>query len=106
MPLLSAAEYTVEALRADVALQRSAANLLELQLVTLSEGLELSQNPALTTGDASVNQHTCAAFETLPIISTRYYGSPDNWPAIAEFNDLDYPYTVIPGQILKIPPSG
>ncbi|MBT9316281.1 LysM peptidoglycan-binding domain-containing protein [Leptothoe spongobia] len=105
MPLLVESEYTVEALQADIPLQRSAANLIQLQLVALSEGLELQLNPSLATGDAISNEHVCAAFETLPIISTQYYGSPDRWQAIAAENNIEYPYTVIPGQVLKIPPN-
>lgn len=105
MPLLATDEYTVEALRADICLQRSSTNLLELQLITLAEGLELEQNPTLKTGDAASNIHTCADFETLPTIATRYYGSPDNWTAIADANNLEYPYVVVPGQRLTIPPS-
>ena len=106
MPLLATEEYTVEALRSDLCLQRSASNLLELQLITLAEGLELEQNPTLKTGDTASNIHVCADFETLPAIATRHYGSPDNWQAIAEANNLSYPYVVVPGQQLKIPPNG
>jgi len=39
----------------------------------------------------------------LPIIATKFYGVPDQWQAIANVNGLDYPYTVVPGQVLEIP---
>lgn len=41
--------------------------------------------------------------DTLEIISARAYGTPDRWMAIATRNNIDFPYTLISGQILSLP---
>jgi nucleoid-associated protein YgaU len=101
MPLLLPSEYTPEALRADVALQRTARSQLQMQLIALQEGLNLSTVSILKGQTA--RQYTVGQFETLPQVSTRFYGVPDYWPQLAEANNLEYPYIIVPGQNLSIP---
>lgn len=101
MPLLLPSEYSPEALRADVALQRTARAQLQMQLVTLQEGLNLSTVSILK--DQAARQYTVGQFETLPQVSTRFYGTPDHWPQLATANGLEYPYIIVPGQELSIP---
>lgn len=101
MPLLLPSEYSPEALRADVALVRANRDILQMQLITLQEGLNLQRSPILknpTTTDYRVGE-----FETLPQVSARIYSSPDYWPEIAAANNLEYPYIIVPGQVLTIP---
>jgi nucleoid-associated protein YgaU len=99
--LLFDKEYTVAGLMADLPLQRSARNQLRVQLAVLADGIRLLDNPVEVSAPLSL--YTVGDFETLPIISTRLWGSPDHWRGIAEFNGLDYPFVVVPGQILRIP---
>lgn len=101
MPLLNPSELTVEALMADLPMRRSARNQLILQLMTLTEGLALSQNPL--EQNAAIQQHVVSEGETLPIVSLRLYGTVDYWQAIASANELEYPYLIYPGQVLKVP---
>jgi LysM domain len=101
MPLLNDSEITVAALMADLPMQRSARNQLEIQLLTLQEGLELGFNPLERT--SPIRYHRVGDFETLPIISNRLFGSPNHWEAIAQVNGIDYPYVVVPGQVLRVP---
>jgi nucleoid-associated protein YgaU len=101
MPLLHPDEITVEALSADLPMQRSHQNQLRLQLLTLAEGLELDQNP-LERGQ-KIREHQVSAGETLQIISVRLFGVPDHWRSLADVNRLPYPHTVYPGQILVVP---
>ncbi|MDA0268061.1 MAG: LysM peptidoglycan-binding domain-containing protein [Cyanobacteria bacterium] len=101
MPLLLPTEYSPEALRADVALQRTARSQLQMQLIALQEGINLTTVPLLKNQVA--RQYTVGQFETLPQVSTRFYGTPDYWPQLAEANNLEYPYIIVPGQNLSIP---
>lgn len=100
MPLLNPEEITVAALMADLPMQRNAQHQLELQLLTLKEGLELQDNPL---NQRQQNLHIVQEAETLPILSVRFYGKPDYWLELARVNGIEYPYTVWPGQQLKIP---
>ena len=104
MPLLNASEINVAALMADLPLQRNGRNQLLQQLQTLQEGLSLAFNPLQQ--DAIQQRYTVGEFETLPIASTRMYGSPDYWQAIAQENNLEYPYTIYPGMVLRVPNIG
>lgn len=101
MPLLNPDEYSPEALRADLTVARSARNHVQMQLIVLQEGLNLQRSPILQNPTNSTYQ--VGEFETLPQVSVRSYGTPDHWPEIAAANDLEYPYIIVPGQILKIP---
>lgn len=104
MPLLNPDEYSPEALMADVPLQRAYQDILIMQLTVLQEGLSMPvANPFLRPSAQVAQRYTVGAFETLPIIATKFYGVPDQWQAIANVNGLDYPYTVVPGQVLEIP---
>lgn len=100
MPLLKPEEYTVEALMADLPMQRSARSQLQAQLLTLKEGIALFDNPIERS---PITRHTVNEQETLQIVSLRQYGTPDYWLEIARANQIDYPYLVHPGQILQIP---
>jgi len=101
MPLLNPEEITIAGLMADLPMQRSAMNQVEIQLLTLQEGLTLGFNPLERT--SPIAYHRVGDFETLPIISNRLFGTPSHWEAIARSNDLQYPYTVVPGQVLVVP---
>jgi hypothetical protein len=101
MPLLNPEEINVAALMADLPMQRSARSQIEIQLLTLKEGLELGYNPLERSNP--VQYHRVGDFETLPIISNRLFGKPDHWEAIAQANGLEYPYIVVPGQVLIVP---
>lgn len=103
MPLLQSSEYHPEALMADVAMQRAQRNQLAMQLVALQEGLDLPISPALKRQEQGPEQYMVGDFETLPQIATRYYGEPSRWTDIAKANRLEYPYVVVPGQVLVIP---
>jgi nucleoid-associated protein YgaU len=99
--LLLESEITIESLLEDLPMQRSARNLLQAQLLTLQEGLEFEFNPLRKT--QAVKRYQVGDFETLPIISNRLFGTPDYWRAIAEANEMVYPYTVYPGMQLTVP---
>ncbi len=89
---------------ADIPLQRAYQDILIMQLMVLQEGLTMPvANPFLRPSAQAVQRYTVGAFETLPIIAAKFYGAPDQWQAIADVNNLEYPYTVVPGQILEIP---
>ena len=100
MPLLNLDEYSVEALMADLPMQRSARSQLQIQAMTLIEGLELRHNPLVVRSD---KRHTVQDAETLFIVSQRMYQTPDRWLDIANENSIEYPFTVYPGQVLRIP---
>ena len=101
MPLLLPSEYSPEALRADLTVARSARNQVQMQLISLQEGLNLSQVAALK--NPTQQSYRVGPFETLPQIATMMYGAPDHWPEIAAANNLEYPYIIVPGQVLNIP---
>lgn len=101
MPLLNANEITVEALMADVAMQRSHRNQLEMQLLTLDEGLALQNNPLEQS--SAVRTFTVGAGDTLQIVSDRLWGTPEYWRALAQANGLEYPYLLVTGQVLTVP---
>lgn len=103
MPLLLPTEYSPEALMADVAFQRATQNQLTMQLRVLKEGLTLPLTPTVRPALQSTTRYVAGSGETLPGISTRIYGIPGNWVALAEANALEFPYTVTPGQILTVP---
>ena len=46
--------------------------------------------------------HVAQAGQNLRDISTLYYGRPENWPDIADFNGLSGSLTT-PGRLLRIP---
>lgn len=99
--LLRPHEYTVAGLMADLPMQRAARNQIRVQLSVLQEGLTRSDNPAQSSSPQML--YTVGDFETLPIVSTRIWGIPDYWQQLAITNNLVYPYTIVPGQRLRIP---
>ncbi len=101
MPLLSPDEYTIAALMADLPMKRAARHQLQMQLLTLQEGLDLTQNPLQAF--QPIQQHRVAEGETLPIVSVRLWGTPNYWRLLAETNKIEYPYTIYPGLILQVP---
>ena len=86
---------------ADIAMERSCANLLRVQLMALDEGLDLYFNPLEKR--QRIRHHRVGDGETLPIISMRVFQTPDRWRDIARENEIDYPFVVYPGQILRLP---
>ncbi|WP_274919554.1 CIS tube protein [Streptomyces sp. WZ-12] len=60
------------------------------------------QNPTSGSFDA-LTQHRFIAGESLPLISWRYYGSPDHWRRIATINGIDDVAALAPGTVLTIP---
>lgn len=101
MPLIFSSEYSAESFMADLPLQRARRNQLEIQLITLQEGLAVDDSPV--SRSQPLQTYTVSQFQTLPMISSAVYNVPDHWMAIAEANNIQYPYTVVPGQILKLP---
>lgn len=86
---------------ADLPMQRAYQNQIKLQLITLFEGLDLENNPL--NQSVPIAEHRVGANETLQTISVRLWGVPDYWRALAEANDLSYPYLVYAGLVLKVP---
>ena len=101
MPLLALSEITKESLMVDLAMQRSTRSQLQMQLMVVQEGLGLEFNPLQRR--QPIERHLVGEFETLQTISTRLFGKPDYWEAIAKINNIQYPFTVYPGQVLKVP---
>lgn len=97
--LLNPEEITIAALTSDLALRRHHYGSLRLQLLALKEGLGTIR----ATETQSSQRHVVAAGDTIQIIAVRIFGNADYWRAIADHNDLQYPYLVYPGQILEIP---
>ena len=54
-------------------------------------------------GDSPESRHLVVSGDTLPKISVRYYGTPDNWREIAGFNNLPVGQVPVPGTRLDIP---
>ncbi|MBD2019358.1 LysM peptidoglycan-binding domain-containing protein [Leptolyngbya sp. FACHB-36] len=104
MSLLQPDEITVEALMADLPMQRSARHQLELQTLSLLEGLTLAVNPLLQS--APNPQYVVKDGDSLQIVSLRLFGVIDYWRAIAELNRIDYPFVVYPGRVLQVPIIG
>lgn len=99
--LLTDEELTLENLRNDLAVQRSARSQLDLQMQVTRNGLELTYNPLQRR---SVERYCrVGAGDTLQAISVRTYGTASKWGAIASENGLSFPYTLVPGQLLRIP---
>jgi nucleoid-associated protein YgaU len=99
--LLSASEITVDTLMADLPIRRATRHQLQMLLIGLEEGLTLPQNSLEREGP--IKQHMVGEGETLQIISVRLFQSAQYWRAIAELNNLQYPYAVYPGMVLKVP---
>lgn len=99
--LLEPSEITVEALMADLPMQRSARNQLTVQLSVLAEGLGLGFNPLQRA--KQIERVIVAENETLAIVSLRIWGKPDYWRQLADENGLEYPFTIYPGQVLNVP---
>lgn len=59
-----------------------------------------ADNPTIITPD---DVYTVRQGDSLWIIAKALLGSGWKWPKIAEANDITYPYTIYPGQKLKIP---
>ncbi|MBT9159554.1 MAG: hypothetical protein DDT26_00813 [Dehalococcoidia bacterium] len=101
MPLIKPQEFTLEALRSDVAMQRFVNDALTLQLDALRTGLEVADTP--TIRPAIARRYVVTEYDTLTLISQRLYGSPQLWRLLAEANNLSYPYSVAPGLVLEVP---
>lgn len=87
---------------ADLPMQRSARNQLTYQLLALTEGL---QTPATSdvNSDRPLKVVQSRDGDTLHSIAFRVYGSNDYWLKLAEANRIEYPYQLVPGQILSVP---
>ena len=81
--------------------ERSKVNLLRLQLYVFKEGLEMVSSPVNKGGVGT--RYIVKSFDTLIILSQRFYNTPDRWREIAEVNGLEYPYTLYSGQVIFIP---
>lgn len=65
------------------------------------EGTYPKQNP--TSGGEVEKVHLVGPGETIDAIAFRQYGDSAKWPLIADFNHLDNPMKLAPGQKLAIP---
>ncbi len=45
-----------------------------------------------------------SAGERLDLVTQQYYGRPDLWRALADYNDLDDPLRLPAGATLQVPP--
>ena len=81
--------------------KRAKIDLLLMQLFVLQEGLEMISTP-VSQGRPGI-RYTVKVFDNLPVLSQRFYNTTDRWREIAEANQLEYPYTLNPGEILIIP---
>lgn len=61
--------------------------------------------PADLDRPAAPTHVTVQSGDLLSVIARRVYGDGDLYPRIAEANQLDPPFRIYPGQILKIPPA-
>ncbi len=61
------------------------------------------QNPT-SLGNADLRAHRVIAGETLDLIAYQELGSASHWPYIAELNNLDDPFAIVPGQYLVVAP--
>lgn len=101
MPLLHPDEYTLDALQADVAYQRTLSHQRQLLLMSLLEGLDTY--PDALQWRQYPRRYTVKEGDTLPKIATELYWRPDRWQEIARLNQLAPPYTLLPGQTLVLP---
>jgi nucleoid-associated protein YgaU len=72
--------------------------------VTLQEVLPtvVGQNPTSRSLGAQ-STHLVLAGDCLASVATAEYGSPSNWRAIAEANEVDDPFRIRPGRRLVVP---
>lgn len=60
------------------------------------------QNP--TSGsESTLRQHTMTAGDTLPSIARDAYGRASAWRSVAEYNDIDDPWALRPGDTILLP---
>ncbi len=50
-----------------------------------------------------MNTYTVRAGDTLSIIAREQLGDIARWPELADVNGITSPYTIFPGQVLKLP---
>jgi len=62
------------------------------------------QNPT-SGGNYGYKTHQVTQHEPLDLIASREYGDTSAWKFIAEFNDIDNPFSLTPGTVLALPPS-
>lgn len=71
------------------------------------QSVQITENPTnqtpQTSGFNTLTQHKVEKGESVSLISQKYYGTIDNWKAIARANNLTNPNLIIPGQTLTIP---
>lgn len=74
--------------------------------LTLTENVAPNQGQNPTSGAfGSRETHTVVAGDSLASVSYKAYGRADYWRAIAEVNQIDDPFRVVPGTSLLIPPA-
>jgi nucleoid-associated protein YgaU len=66
--------------------------------------VDISIQQGLFIGPPTV--HTILSNQTLSGIASDYLGDPSQWRAIAEANNIDDPFHILPGTALRIPRSG
>jgi nucleoid-associated protein YgaU len=76
---------------------------LDIELVGESDYEEELRNAHLSSPDVS-HSRTVRAGDTLPMLSTEVYGTPDHHLAIARWNGIDHPRALVPGAVLLFPP--
>ena len=67
------------------------------------EGLYPRQNPT-SGGVPGHRSHTIKEGESLDWIASQEYGSAAHWRFIAEVNNIDNPFRVLPGTVISLPP--
>jgi hypothetical protein len=66
---------------------------------------ELVNDPRLESADKS-KRRVIVGHDSLWALAAREYNDPARWRAIAEFNDLDDPRDIAPGDWVMLPPLG
>ncbi|MEI6044954.1 MAG: LysM peptidoglycan-binding domain-containing protein [Chloroflexota bacterium] len=65
-------------------------------------GTFAKQNP--TSHGTPGKIHQVQEGDRLDLLAQQYYSQPFSWKRIAEFNNIDNPRSIVPGQYLLIPP--
>ncbi len=84
-----------------------AAGTYKVTLTVTDDGKGTAQVSSPREVSAASNTYTVQSGDTLMGISRKLFnGDPQYWDEIADLNDIKAPYTIYPGQELKVPKKG
>jgi nucleoid-associated protein YgaU len=76
--------------------------------VTLKQAEDPGQRPfqnPTSGGNYGYTTHQVTQGEPIDLIAAREYGDASAWRFIADFNDIDDPFSLQPGSVISLPPS-